>query len=130
MPNFKRVGAESQNPESRFATLHSRARDARAVENTEVINVCELSHHIPRSDQPHWPNGSWAVYRITGDEIVDRTVHERVNPNGYYEGNVIARYSWPGYLRMSETLDGACEMIEKNKTKEEAREAKQKRKAI
>lgn len=31
---------------------------------------------------------------------------------------------------MSETLDGACEMIEKNKTKEEAREAKQKRKAI
>ena len=54
--------------------------------------------------EPGWPVGAWSVYRITGDEIADRTVRERVSPNGYYEGAVIARHPWPGYLGMYATL--------------------------
>lgn len=81
------------------------------------------SYHITYNDpiEPHWPNGSWSAYRITGDQIADRIVRERINPKGFYEGDVIARHSWCGYLGMSETFDGVREMIEKDKAEEEAR---------
>jgi hypothetical protein len=62
--------------------------------------------HIIRDDPSDvWPNGAWSLYRINGDEIASRVVRERVNPKGWYEGNVIARHPWPGYIGMFETLD-------------------------
>jgi hypothetical protein len=74
----------------------------------------QASYHITRNDpcEPHWPKGSWSVYRISGDQIADRIVRERVNPKGYYEGGVIARHSWCGYLGMTETFDGVRAMVE------------------
>jgi len=64
------------------------------------------SFHLSWSDpiEPHWPLGAWSVYRINGDQIADRVVRERVNPEGYYEGKVIARHSWCGFLGMFKTL--------------------------
>jgi hypothetical protein len=59
-----------------------------------------------------WPLGSWSVYQIGGDDIAERIIFERVNVDGYYEGDVIARHSWSGYLGMVDTLDGAKALIE------------------
>ncbi len=88
------------------------------------------SYHITFNDpiEPHWPNGSWSVYRITGDQIADRIVRERVvteTQNGvpYYEGKVIARHSWCGYLGMSEKFDGVAKMIADDKLEQETFEA-------
>jgi hypothetical protein len=77
----------------------------------------EAQYHITRDDpcKPYWPNGSWSVYRINGDQIADRIIRERVNPKGYYEGPVIARHSWCGFLGMTETFDGIRELIEKDR---------------
>ena len=58
-----------------------------------------------------WPNGAWSVYRINGDQIADRVVRERVNPKGWYEGKVIARHSWCGFLGMTATLEELCGLI-------------------
>lgn len=71
------------------------------------------SYYIDHFDkcEPHWPNGAWSVYAITGDQIADRIVREKVNPSGYYEGKVIARHSWCGYLGMWEKLDDAVAAI-------------------
>ena len=74
-------------------------------------------YHIRHSGPclPHWPRGEWSVYQITGDQIADRTVREKVvrHPNGaYYSGEVIARHSWCGYLGMWETLAEAMAAIE------------------
>jgi hypothetical protein len=82
----------------------------------------QAQYHITRDDPclPHWPNGSWSVYQINGDQIADRIVREKVNPKGYYEGGVIARHSWCGYLGMTETFDEVREMIEKDQTERRA----------
>jgi hypothetical protein len=71
-------------------------------------------YHITRDApcEPHWPKGAWSVYQITGDQIADRIVKERVNPKGYYEGEIIARHSWCGYIGMYETLPEAMNAIE------------------
>lgn len=71
------------------------------------------SYHIDHFGpcEPHWPKGGWAIYRISGDEIADRVVRERVNPLGFYEGDVIARHSWCGYLGIRETLEEVLEVI-------------------
>lgn len=61
--------------------------------------------------EPHWPNGSWSVYQINGDQIAERTVRERVNPKGWYEGKVIARHAWCGYEGMYETWAEASAAI-------------------
>ena len=66
--------------------------------------------------EPHWPRGGWLVYQIDGDQIANRVVRECVNPEGYYEGNVIARYSWCGYLGMFETLLEVMTAIEAAKS--------------
>ena len=60
-----------------------------------------MTHDSPIA--PHWPRGSWSVYQIDGDQIAERVVRERVNPKGWYEGGVIARHSWCGYIGMFET---------------------------
>lgn len=90
-------------------------------ENTET--EMQTQYHIAHEDpcEPHWPNGSWSVYQINGDQIADRVVRERVNPKGFYEGEVIARHSWCGYLGMCETFDGVREMIEKHEAEQSAR---------
>lgn len=88
----------------------------------------QTQYHIMRDDPclPHWPNGSWSVYQINGDQIADRIVRERVNPKGYYEGAVIARHSWCGYLGMTETFDGVRDLIEKDQTERTAQEKRRK----
>lgn len=92
------------------------------------------SYHIQYRDpiEPHWPNGSWSAYRITGDQIADRIVREKINtthPNGvpFYEGPVIARHSWCGYLGMAEKIEGVMKMIADDKAEQEAIEARQKK---
>ena len=62
---------------------------------------------------PHWPNGGWSAYQITGDQIADRVVREKINPKGWYEGGVIARHSWCGYIGMFETMAELLKAIEK-----------------
>jgi hypothetical protein len=70
--------------------------------------------------EPHWPQGAWSVYQIDGDQIANRVVRERVNPNGYYEGKVIARHSWCGYLGMFKTLSEVMAAIEAAKPNDPA----------
>lgn len=79
-----------------------------------------MEYHLQWCDpiEPQWPKGAWSVYQINGDQIAERIVRERVNPKGYYEGKVIARHSWSGYLGMTETLDGAKALIEKDMEKQ------------
>ena len=76
--------------------------------------VRDSSYHITRNDpiEPNWPKGSWSVYQITGDQIADRIVREKINPKGWYEGKVIARHCWSGYLGMWVTLAEAVKAIE------------------
>jgi hypothetical protein len=78
----------------------------------------EREYHIQREAPclPHWPQGSWSLYQISGDQIADRTVRERINPNGYYEGSVIARHSWCGYIGMYVTLAEAMAAIEEDQS--------------
>lgn len=66
---------------------------------------------------PHWPNGAWSLYQITGDQIAERTVRERVNPEGWYEGGVIARHSWCGFIGMYENFFTVAVAIEELKKK-------------
>lgn len=76
--------------------------------------MSNLPHFHLTYDTPseNWPKGAWSVYQIDGDQIAQRTVWERVNPKGWYEGKVIARHSWCGYLGMFTTLAQACKAIE------------------
>lgn len=80
----------------------------------------QAQYHITHDDpcKPHWPNGSWSVYRINGDQIADRVVRQEVvrpeDGTPYYKGPVIARHSWCGYLGMTETFDGVRKMIEED----------------
>lgn len=76
-----------------------------------------LPHFYLSWDCPNdvWPKGGWGLFQIDGDQIADRTVRERVNPKGWYEGKVIARHSWPGYVGMFETLPEVMAAIEKAK---------------
>jgi hypothetical protein len=53
---------------------------------------------------PHWPNGAWSLYQITGDQIADRIIRK--------EGKVVARHSWCGYIGMFETLPELMTAIE------------------
>ena len=53
------------------------------------------------------------LYRITGEQIAQRTVWERVNPKGWYEGEVIARHSWCGFIGCFATLAEVMQAIEK-----------------
>lgn len=65
-----------------------------------------MSYHITYFDpNDNWPEGGWSLYAINGDQIADRIVREKVNPKGYYEGKVIARHSWCGYIGTYGSLD-------------------------
>lgn len=63
-----------------------------------------------------WPIGGWSLYKISGDQIADRVVRERVNVDGgYYEGDAIARHSWCGYIGIFATLPELMKAIEQAK---------------
>ena len=67
--------------------------------------VCE--YHLSYS-QPseHWPDGCWALYEITGDEIAKRITYD-----GY--GIVRSRDSWCGFIGCFASLELATAAIEK-----------------
>jgi hypothetical protein len=64
-----------------------------------------------------WPHGGWSLYQINGDQIADRVVRERINPKGYYEGKVIARHSWCGFMGCFTTLDDIMAAIQDHENK-------------
>lgn len=78
------------------------------------IRRTKMEYHIQKDEPclPHWPKGAWSLYQISGDQIADRTVREKINPKGYYEGGVIARHGWCGYIGMFETLPELMAAIE------------------
>jgi hypothetical protein len=47
--------------------------------------------------EPHWPQGGWSVYRISGDEIAQRIKCDE-------NGKVLERHSWCGYIGIYKTL--------------------------
>lgn len=59
-----------------------------------------------------WPKGGFSLYDITGDQIAERVVRAKVNMKGWYEGEVIARHPWPGYVGLFETLAEVMKAIE------------------
>jgi hypothetical protein len=88
-----------------------------------------MQYHITRDPPclPHWPNGAWSVYQISGDQIADRVVREEIvkpiDGPAFYKGKVIARHSWCGYLGMTETFDGVQKLIEKDQAEQAKRSA-------
>jgi hypothetical protein len=64
-----------------------------------------------------WPQGGWSVYQITGDEIADRVVREKIDPRGFYTGKVTHRHSWCGYIGTFTTLADAMAAIEQHTDK-------------
>lgn len=72
-----------------------------------------------KTEYVEWPEGTVSVYRMTGEQIADRTVRsEIVKPErgpAYYTGPVIARHSWCGYVGMFKTLDEAFDAIQKDR---------------
>lgn len=59
---------------------------------------------------PHWPDGCWALYQISGDEIGVRYEHDK--------GKITAMHSWCGYLGTFATLAEVVAKIEEAKAKE------------
>jgi len=55
-----------------------------------------------------WPNGGWALYQITGDEIARRYGFDS-------QGNVISRTGWPGYIGCFATVELAAAAMERLK---------------
>lgn len=110
---------ETQISKSRFATMLPRSNFGTGLFDIVEMNM-QAQYHVTREgpSEPHWPDGSWSVYRINGDQIADRVVREKVvtptDGPAYYEGKVIARHSWCGYLGMTKTFDGVRELIEKD----------------
>jgi hypothetical protein len=83
----------------------------------------------PKSEYVDWPEGSVSVYRITGDQIADRVVFsEIVKPErgpAYYEGPVIARHSWCGYVGLFRSLDEAVIAIKADRESQKQMDATQ-----
>lgn len=75
------------------------------------------SFHIQRFEahkaNDNWPTGGWSLYKIDGEQIANRTVWERVNPKGWYEGEIIARHAWCGFIGIFATLPEVMAEIEK-----------------
>jgi len=61
----------------------------------------------PYKANDNWPNGMWAVYRITGDQIAQRIRFDD-------KGEVVERHSWCGYLGGCDSLNGVKAMIEED----------------
>ena len=78
--------------------------------------MSEHSYHI-QFFEPNdvWPKGGLSVYQINGYQIADRVVLAKIKRPGdgpaYYEGPVIARHSWCGYLGIAPTLEGVVGLI-------------------
>jgi hypothetical protein len=69
-----------------------------------------MQFHIQK-DEPNenWPLGAWSLYQITGAEIAERTIWERI------EGKltITERWPWNGYIGMFVTLDEVMKEIER-----------------
>jgi hypothetical protein len=78
-----------------------------------------LSYFEPfKNEYVNWPDGGWSVYAINGDQIADRIIREKINSESLcYEGKVIARRSWCGYLGTGRSLQEAMTLIENHKAK-------------
>lgn len=78
-------------------------------------------HYHVQYDEPTevWPKGGWSVYHIDGDEIAERVVREKiVKPErgpAYYDGKVIARHSWCGFLGMVDSTEKLVALIDDHK---------------
>jgi hypothetical protein len=76
------------------------------------------SFHIQRNPPTKpWPNGSWSLYKINGDEIAERVIFKEIHEGQFgphYRGGVIARHSWCGYIGLYETLDELQKAIASN----------------
>jgi len=72
-----------------------------------------------KTEYVEWPEGTVSVYRISGEQIADRTVYsEIVIPErgpAFYKGPVIARHSWCGYIGMFKTFAEAVAAIEQDR---------------
>ncbi len=81
-----------------------------------------------KTEYVEWPEGTVSVYRISGEQIADRTVYsEIVKPErgpAYYTGPVIARHSWCGYIGMFKTFAEAAAAIEVDRKEQKAVEDK------
>ncbi len=74
----------------------------------------DMQFHVQHFDSNEvWPKGGWSLYKIDGDEIANRTIRERVNPKGWYEGEVIARHPWCGYIGCFDNLEQVMKAMEK-----------------
>ena len=86
------------------------------------LSKMHIDYHINHSAaNEHWPNSMWALYKINGDKIADCVVREHVNPKGWYEGKVIARHSWCGYIGGFHSLAELMAAIEADMTERAAR---------
>ncbi len=50
-----------------------------------------IQYTPPNKALTHWPNGFWAVYQITGDQIAQRVQFDA-------DGKAVRRDSWCGYV--------------------------------
>lgn len=71
------------------------------------MNEYHISHFGPCL--PHWPNGGWSLYQISGDEISQRIVRDK-------KGKVVERHSWCGYIGIFATLPEVMAAIAAGKT--------------
>ena len=55
-----------------------------------------------------WPNGGWALYQITGEEIAARIECDE-------KGKVIARHSWSGFVGCFASVELAAAAMERLK---------------
>lgn len=62
--------------------------------------------HLTRFDpcEPHWPQGGWSLYQITGDQIAQRVTFGK-------DGEAVRRDSWFGFLGCFATLQEATDAI-------------------
>lgn len=59
----------------------------------------------PNKAMANWPKGFWALYEITGDQIAERIVR--------FEGKVIERHSWCGFIGGYNSIDEVAAEIKK-----------------
>lgn len=69
-----------------------------------------LQKHAPNAN---WPDGAWSLYRITGEQIAERTRWERQDGKHV----ITERWPWFGYIGMFTTLQQAVAAIDEEVAK-------------
>lgn len=68
-------------------------------------------HLIQHEPSGSWPDGSWSLYEITGEQIAERTRWERKEDGKHV---ISERHGWFGYIGMFTKLtDAVAAMQEK-----------------